>query len=175
MKRSNADRQQRRGWAQRRPTVLAALWQAAAALALAIVLAAGTSGSTFAATPVPVSTPPADRATAAEREQSSGLVYSLGELAAVDARSITLTFDGGATETYRLTQRTTIQTQNGDTQTVQDLDIGAMVVVISHEDDPTAVTVVNGGDAGFHEPSQADLRGHEQDAPCAPCQTPVGR
>ncbi len=38
MKRSNADRQQRRGWAQRRPTVLAALWQAAALVVNASVL-----------------------------------------------------------------------------------------------------------------------------------------
>lgn len=144
-----------------------------AAVMVLILFGTGTGGTVAAATPDMASATPAiENTMTTASQQSSGLVFSLGELAAVDARSITLTFDGGHAETYRLTGDTAVQTQNGDQQTVQDLDVGAMVVVISHEDDPTAVVVVNGGDAGFHEAGPADMRGHERDGPCAPCATP---
>jgi hypothetical protein len=104
-----------------------------------------------------------------ERANADQLVFSMGLLAAVDARTVTLTFADGQSETFNVAPQTTIQTQNGDAQTVADLDIGNMVVVIAHEDDPTALTIVNGGDAGFHEAGPADMRGHEDDA-CAPCE-----
>lgn len=86
----------------------ALLLQGIAALVLTMFLAASSGHTALAAAPAPASAPPADRPSTAEREQSSDLVFSLGELTAVDARSITLTFDGGHTEAYRLTQGTTI-------------------------------------------------------------------
>lgn len=103
-----------------------------------------------------------------ERANADQIVFSMGLLAAIDTQTVTLTFADGQAETFKIAPQTTIQTQNGDAQRISDLDIGNMVVVIAREDDPTALTIVNGGDAGFHEADPADMRGHENDA-CAAC------
>jgi hypothetical protein len=117
--------------------------------------------------------PQATLSPSAERANADQLVFSMGLLTAVDAQAVTLTFADGQTETFKIVPQTTIQTQNGDAQRLSDLDIGNMVVVIAREADPTALTIVNGGDTGFHEAGPADIRGHENDA-CAPC-TSEGR
>ncbi|MGE3272511.1 MAG: hypothetical protein AB7P40_27445 [Chloroflexota bacterium] len=89
----------------------------------------------------------------------------MGELASVRDGKVTVSFGDGATETYRVTDETTIQTQNGDAQAVSDLTPGNMVVVITREDDTQAVTIVNSGATGFHEAGPADIRGHENSCP----------
>lgn len=99
------------------------------------------------------------------------LVFSVGTLTKVEQQTVTLSFDDGKTETYQLVPATAVQTQNGDAQAIADLDVGAMVVVIADETDFTALTIVNGGAAGFHEAGPADIRGHA-DA-CAACE-PAG-
>jgi hypothetical protein len=100
------------------------------------------------------------------------LVFSVGTLSKIEQQAVTVAFDDGQTETYRLSAGTTIQTQNGDPQVIADLDVGAAVVVIADETDLTALTIVNGGDAGFHEAGPADIRGHDADE-CRPCEPPA--
>lgn len=99
---------------------------------------------------------------------SRAYVFSVGILTRVEGRSITLRFDDGQTETFTLDASTTIRTQNGDEQTLADLKVGNTVLVIAEERSPVAVSVVNGGQTGFHEASPADIRGHEDDE-CADC------
>ena len=138
---------------------------------------AAPAGSTATATAT-ITAPSTTGHVQAARAQPDQLVFSMGELAAVDARTVTLMFADGQAETYRLAPETTIQTQNGDAQTVSDLDVGVMVVVIAREDDPTALTIVNGGDTGFHEAGPADIRGHQNECgaagPRASSEQPAG-
>jgi len=98
------------------------------------------------------------------------IVFSVGTLSKVDQQTVTLAFDDGSTETYRLAADTTFQTQNGDAQALADFDLGATVVVIADETNLTALTIVNGGDDGFHEAGPADIRGHTNE--CGPCDEP---
>lgn len=140
----------------------------AAVLIVILLLAGLTPAATVAEAAQPLQQAPASRVAltptpAPEGAQAVQLVFSMGQLAAVDARTVTLTFADGQAETYLLAPETTIQTQNGDAQTVADLDLGAMVVVIAREDDPTALTIVNGGDTGFHEAGPSDIRGHQDE------------
>jgi hypothetical protein len=95
-------------------------------------------------------------------------VFSVGFVDRVSAESLTLRFDDGATETYRLNGATEIQTQNGDELRRADLAVGEMAIVLSVENDPTAVTVVSGGAEGFHDAGPADIRGHDE-RECADC------
>jgi hypothetical protein len=94
-------------------------------------------------------------------------VFTIGILARVSDRAITLRFEDGQTETYTLDAATTIRTQNGDAESLADLKVGNMVLVIAEENTPLALTVVNGGEAGFHEAGPADIRGH--DDACGAC------
>jgi hypothetical protein len=93
-------------------------------------------------------------------------VYSIGTLVKVDQRSITLGFEGGDTETYKIGPATTFRTQDGDERSLQDLAISEPVLIITADGDSTAVTVVDGGPAGFHEAGPADIRGHENGCVC---------
>jgi hypothetical protein len=95
-------------------------------------------------------------------------VFSVGVVDRVSVNSLTLRFADGATETYTLNGSTTVQSQNGDTLNVADLEMGEMVIVLSLENDPLARTIVSGGDAGFHEATPADIRGHDQ-RECTEC------
>jgi hypothetical protein len=88
-------------------------------------------------------------------------VYSIGRLVKVERDAITLGFDDGTTETYRIGPKTTIRSQNGDERTLADLTVSEPVLVITMDGDSTAVTVADGGPAGFHEAGPADIRGHE--------------
>jgi hypothetical protein len=88
-------------------------------------------------------------------------VFSIGTLVKVDQSSITLGFEDGTTETYRIGPKTTFRSQNGDERKLADLQISEPVLIIAMDGDPTAVTVVDGGPAGFHEAGPADIRGHE--------------
>jgi hypothetical protein len=103
---------------------------------------------------------------------SRDYVFTIGIIAGVTDRTVTLRFEDGQTETYTLDASTTIQTQNGDAQRLADLKAGNMAMVLSVESTTTAVTIVNGGDAGFHEATPADIRGHEDDA-CEPSSSPA--
>ena len=95
-------------------------------------------------------------------------VFSVGYVDRVGTDALTLRFDDGATETYHLNDTTAIQTQNGDELRRSDLEVGEMAIVLSVENDPTALTVVSGGAAGFHEAGPADIRGHDQPE-CGEC------
>jgi hypothetical protein len=108
---------------------------------------------------------------ASSAPDSRQYVFTMGTIAQVSDDAITLRFEDGQTETYRLDATTTIQTQNADAQSVDDLEVGNAALVISEESHTTALTIVNGGEAGFHEAGPADIRGHE-DA-CAACETPT--
>jgi hypothetical protein len=88
-------------------------------------------------------------------------VYSIGVLVKVDQGAITLAFDDGTTETYRIGRDTTFQSQNADERKLADLKVGNPVTVIAAEGDSTAYTVIDGGPDGFHEAGPADIRGHE--------------
>jgi hypothetical protein len=94
-------------------------------------------------------------------------VYSIGVLVKIDQGAITLGFQDGSTETYRIGRQTTFQSQNADQRTFADLAVGNPVVVIAAEGDQTAFTVIDGGPSGFHEAGPADIRGHE--GTCAGC------
>jgi len=94
-------------------------------------------------------------------------VFSIGVLVKVDQRSITLGFEGGATETYQIGPATTFRSQDGDERRLEDFEMFDPVLVISAEDDPTAVTVVDGGPAGFHAAGPEDIRGHEGGCVCS--------
>lgn len=99
---------------------------------------------------------------------SEQYVFSMGIVDAVSADWLTLRFAEGATETYRLNGATLVQTQNGDALRVADLEVGEVVIVLTVEHDPLAVTIVSGGMEGFHEAGPADIRGHD-DRECAAC------
>ena len=94
-------------------------------------------------------------------------VYSIGVLVKIGQGTITLGFEDGSTETYRIGPETTFQSQNADERTFADLAVGNPVMVIAAEGDQTAFTVVDGGPSGFHEAGPADIRGHE--GTCAGC------
>jgi hypothetical protein len=99
---------------------------------------------------------------------SEQYVFSMGVVDRVGAETLTIRFADGDTETYRLDGATTFQTQNGDALGVSDLAVGEMVIVLTVEDDSLAVTVVSGGDEGFHAVGPADIRGHDE-RECAEC------
>ena len=99
---------------------------------------------------------------------SEQYVFSVGYVERVTDTALTLRFDDGATEAYTLNGSTTIQSQNGDALARADLKVGEMVIVLSVENDPLARTIVSGGDAGFHDATPADIRGHDERA-CADC------
>lgn len=99
---------------------------------------------------------------------SEQYVFSMGVVDWVSANSLTLRFGDGETETYALDGATTIQTQNGDALDLTDLTIGDMVIVLTVENDRTAVTIVSGGEEGFHDAGPADIRGHDEDE-CGSC------
>ena len=99
---------------------------------------------------------------------SEQYVFSMGIVDRVTATTLTLRFDDGTTETYTLDGTTTIQTQNGDALRLDDIEAGEMVIVLTVENDPLAVTIVSGGEAGFHEAGPADIRGHDE-RECVAC------
>jgi hypothetical protein len=99
---------------------------------------------------------------------SEQYVFSMGIVDAVSADRLSLRFADGYTETYTLDGATTVQTQNGDALRVADLEVGEVVIVLTVENDPVAVTIVSGGAEGFHEAGPADIRGHDE-RECAAC------
>ena len=101
-------------------------------------------------------------ANAAIVEASEQYVFSMGIVDAVGADRLTLRFADGVTETYTLDGATTVQTQNGDALRVADLEVGEMVIVLTVENDPVAVTIVSGGADGFHDAGPRDIRGHDE-------------
>ena len=107
-------------------------------------------------------------ALATDVRASEQYVFSMGIVDHVSADSLTLRFDDGYTETYTLNGATTIQTQNGDALRLADLEVGEMVIVLTVENDPLAVTIVSGGAEGFHDAGPGDIRGHDEDE-CASC------
>ncbi len=138
-----------------------ALLPTAAAQAAAPV---GLSQQQVTAQPVPTPTVRSD----------TQLVFSVGTLSNIEKQTVTLAFDDGQTETYRLVPGTTFQTQNGDAQELADLDVGSTVVVIADETNLTALTIVNGGESGFHDAGPADIRGHaDACAACEPTASPA--
>jgi len=108
------------------------------------------------------------RAASAQTSGPSGstdYVFSMGVLVRADARSITVRFEDGQTATYTLGPSTTIRSQNGDALTLDSLKPGVVVMVISEERSPVAVSIVNGGESGFHDAGPGDIRGHERACP----------
>ena len=89
-------------------------------------------------------------------------VFSMGIVDRVSAESLTLRFDDGYTETYTLNGATTIQTQNGDALSLADLEVGEMVIVLTVQNESLAVTIVSGGEEGFHEAGPGDIQGHDE-------------
>ncbi len=112
--------------------------------------------------------PASQTADATDVGASEQYVFSMGVVDTVSADELTLRFADGDTETYTLDGATTIQTQNGDALRVADLEVGEMVIVLTVENDPLAVTIVSGGAEGFHEAGPADIRGHDE-RECAAC------
>jgi hypothetical protein len=139
---------------------------------LILALVGGTARTPAPAAAAPLS--PAEAAPMTRQETTAAVnsnkdyVFSVGTVDRVSADSLTLRFDDGSTETYALNATTAVQSQNGDALTRGDLQIGEMAIVLNVENDPTAVTVVSGGAAGFHEAGPADIRGHDQ-RECADC------
>src|SRR5262245_2278714 len=89
-------------------------------------------------------------------------VFSIGMLVKFDQRTITLGFEDGTTETYRIGPETTIRSQTGDVRSLAEFEVGNPVLVVAAEDDQTAFTVVDAGPNGFPtEAGPADIRGHE--------------
>ena len=99
---------------------------------------------------------------------SEQYVFSMGVVDRMSADALTLRFGDGETETYALDGATTIQTQNGDALDLADLAVGDMVIVLTVENDRTAVTIVSGGEEGFHDAGPGDIRGHDEDE-CGSC------
>lgn len=93
-------------------------------------------------------------------------VFSIGILLKVDQRTITLGFEDGATETYRIGPETTIRSQNGDERRLADFEVGNPVLIVTPAGNSTAFSVVDGGPTGFHEVGPADIRGHEDACVC---------
>ena len=100
--------------------------------------------------------------TALRVQASEQYVFSVGIVARVGADTLTLRFDDGVTETYRLDRATTIQTQNADALRLADLEVGQMAIVLTVENDSMAVTIVSGGEEGFHDAGPGDIRGHDE-------------
>jgi hypothetical protein len=139
---------------------------------LILVLLGGTAIAPASAAAAPLSPTEAPlmtrQETATQADSSKEYVFSVGTVDRVSADSLTLRFDDGSTETYRLNATTAVQSQNGDALTRTDLKIGEIAIVLNVQNDPTALTVVSGGSAGFHEAGPADIRGHDQ-RECAEC------
>ena len=100
--------------------------------------------------------------TALRVQASEQYVFSVGIVDRVGADTLTLRFDDGVTETYRLDRATTIQSQNGDALRLADLEGGQMAIVLTVEKDSMAVTIVSGGEEGFHDAGPSDIRGHDK-------------
>ena len=100
--------------------------------------------------------------TALRVQASEQYVFSVGIVDRIGADALTLRFDDGDTETYRLDRATTIQTQHGDALRLADLEIGQMAIVLTVENDSMAVTIVSGGEEGFHDAGPGDIRGHDE-------------
>src|SRR4051812_28366961 len=93
---------------------------------LALLLAAGPStafaSSEPAAPSAPIgATPPASSSTAVQAQPQ--LVFTMGTVAKLDQNAVTLRFEDGQTETYRVGAATTIQKQDGGAATFADLDV----------------------------------------------------
>jgi len=136
-----------------------------------------TFGSASTAAAAPAWTPHAAEARAAIHpanawsvRDSRDYVFSEGTIIGVGSHVVTIRAEDGQMESYTLDDATTIQTQDGDAQRLADLKVGNAALVLSVENTSTAVTIVNGGDAGFHEAGPADMRG--DDEACAPCDAP---
>ncbi len=138
----------------------------------------GCAGATSADAASPATATPAvsaleqatPRPEASQSQNDRQYVFTVGRLIRVQPNAVVLGFEDGASETFALDTQTTIRTQNGDPERFADLEVGDMLIVITEENDPTATTIVNGGDAGFHEAGPADIRGHEHDEACAACE-----
>jgi len=110
-------------------------------------------GSAFAVSPAAATTLP----TTIVRDQQQQFVFTMGIVARIGRDTITLRFEDGQTETYRLNDATTFQTETGGAATVADLDVGDMVMIITPANDSTAITVVDAGDRGFDAGGPFDI------------------
>ena len=139
---------------------------------LILALVSGTAMTPARAAAAPLSpaeaAPMTPQETATQVGSNKDYVFSVGTVDRLSADSLTLRFDDGSTETYALNATTAVQSQNGDALTRNDLQVGEMAIVLNVEHDPTALTVVSGGAAGFHEAGPADIRGHDQPE-CGDC------
>jgi hypothetical protein len=88
-------------------------------------------------------------------------VYSMGILIRVTDDAITIRFEDGQTTTYDVDDVTTIHTPNGHLESVGDLDVGNMVIVITEEHKTKAVVIVNSGNRAFSEGGPYDIGEHE--------------
>jgi hypothetical protein len=84
-------------------------------------------------------------------------VLTMGVVASVGRDTVTLRFEDGQTESYRITGATMFQTETGGAATAADLDVGDMVMVITQENASTAITIVNAGDRGFDAGGPFDI------------------
>ena len=84
-------------------------------------------------------------------------VYTMGVLADLGRDTITLRFDDGQTERFAVNTATSIHSVNGEPQSVADLAVGDMVIVITEQDDTTAVTIVNSDAASFSAGGPFDI------------------
>lgn len=88
-------------------------------------------------------------------------VFSMGILVRVTYEAITVRFEDGQTVTYDVDDATTIHTPNGYLESVPDLHVGNMVIVITEEHKTKALTIVNSGDRAFSEGGPYDIGEHE--------------
>lgn len=140
---------------------------AVAAVVLALACLSAPSASAASApsqAPAAVeATPSAHQAAPSPARAQRQYVYTMGILADVTPDRLTLRFEDGSTEAYRLTSMTTIQSQNADAERLENLTPGNMVIVIAEEHDNTALTVVDSGGTAFHPAGPADIRGHHDE------------
>ena len=88
-------------------------------------------------------------------------VFSIGIVLRVTYDAITVRFEDGQTTTYEVGEATTIHTSTGHLESVSDLDVGNMVIVITEEHKTKALIIVNSGDRAFPEGGPYDIGEHE--------------
>jgi len=123
-----------------------------------LLMAGGTSAASAAAAPgsagATLTAVPADGLPVRDDRQ---YVYTMGVLADVRRDTITLRFDDGQTQRFAVNTATTIHRADGEPQSVANLAVGEMVIVITEQDDTTAVTIVNSDASSFSASGPFDI------------------